>query len=202
MKENHPLADLIAFIKDKIPPLCVPWVEVWKKEARTSSLGSSQWENTAEKGTEENANIAMKQTSNDTDSEKNAADSKPNMDLCDSKTKSEDSKAKEDERTIIDVELRTKSKEKEVSSENEANTVVKNKETKEPVADEMNVLSNTKNKCTKGEVGIDFDDFSTEYKLPKKTLKRTLDNVGYSLIDTNFKMKEIVVPHKKQDVKK
>ena len=170
-------------------------MEVWKKEARVSSLGSSQWENATKNRTEENADIAMKQPSENMDNEKNATDNEPNMELCDSLKKSDDSKVKEEERT-------TKSNEKEVSSENEANTDMKNKETKELVADEINVSSKTKNRFAKEETGIDFDDSSTENKSPTKILKRTLDNVGYSLIDTKFKMTEIVVPQKKQNVKK
>eukprot|EP00112_Aurelia_sp_Birch-Aquarium-sp1_P020917 Seg550.12 transcript_id=Seg550.12/GoldUCD/mRNA.D3Y31 product="Ribonuclease P protein subunit p38" protein_id=Seg550.12/GoldUCD/D3Y31 len=204
VKENHPLADLIAFIKDKIPSLDVPWVDVWKKESRISLSGSgSLQENTEKAGTEENADFQILGTSeNDTGSEKNAIDNELNMDLCESQKKHEDSNKKEDEIAIVDIDSRIKGNEKEISSYNEANTDVKNKDTNKLVDDRIKGSRKTENIFGREEMGMNVDDSSTRDKSPKTTLKREFDNVGYTLIDTNFKMIEVVVPQKKQSVNK
>lgn len=166
-KPNHTLQDLVDFIKDKIPQLAVPWVNVWKKGLPSST----ETENCPSEGSGKDDELKDKVIGVKSKNE-DYGDSSPKIDSDGKNCAITGEKKVGCQGEILSIET-----EQERSSGFQMTR--KNATVLKPAPTE------TVNEATNPEKS-------------KRERKRKIEDVAYTLLDTNFKFKEVDVKIKKK----
>ena len=166
-KPNHTLQDLVDFIKDKIPQLAVPWVNVWKKGLPSST----ETENCPSEGSGKDDELK----------DKVIGVKSKNEDYGDSSPKND-----------IDRKNCAITGEKKVGCQGEILSI----ETEQERSSGFQMTR--KNATVLKPAPTETVNEATNPEKSKRERKRKIEDVAYTLLDTNFKFKEVDVKIKKK----